>query len=166
MKLIINIAIFLFVLMIPFALSSQTRKAIPAGRFESLSGIKTSGKNNKENNGTTVNQLSIWQEVQKNLSNDKNDFYYRKNLVQDLNLSTLLPNKNLREVKKTEQGFDLLITDSLLNDKNILKNLKSKGLVVFISSTNIKDVLNNLNGFDILLYENQNNQNYYLLKSK
>lgn len=165
-KLLINIMIFVFVLMIPFALSSQTRKGIPAGRYESLSGIKVSRTNKNEVGTLSSGQSTVWQEVQKNLQADKNEYLYLKSYSKEINLNALIPNKGFKEAKKFEQGFDLLITEDLNKDREILKNLKPKGLIVFISSSTIKNTVNSFGKYELLVYQSQNFENYYLLKAK
>lgn len=166
MKLIINIATFVFVLLIPFALSSQTRKAIPAGRYEALSGIKVSRSSKGEVVAISSNQVNIWQEVQKNLPAEKNDFSYVKNYSQEINFSQLIPNKNFKEAKKLDQGFDFLVTTNLGKDKETLKHLRSKGLVMLISSTNIKELIGSFSSYELVAFVAQSSENYYLLKSK
>lgn len=161
----INVFIFLFVLMLPFALSSQTRKAIPAGRYESLSGIKLArAKTDTINNPS--NQLSIWQELQKNLATNREEFYYLKNYNSSLNLTTFIPSKNFREGKKKDGSFDLLVTDNLKRDKDVVKQLAGDGIVLFISTANLSDNLNQINGYNLLLFQTNKAENYYLLKLK
>jgi hypothetical protein len=166
MKMTFNIATFVIVLLLPFALSSQTRKAIPAGRYEALSGIKVSHSNKTESTLATNGSNTIWQEVQKALPAEKNEFNYLKNYSQELNLNSLIPNKGFKESRKAEQGFDLLITEDFKKDKGILKYLKAKGVIVVISKTSIKEMMNNVSPYELIVFQSQNFENYYLLKSK
>jgi hypothetical protein len=168
MKQRYNIILFFVILSIPFALSSQTRKAIPAGRYESLSGIKVSHTTKVE--GTVVapsdTQVSIWQEVLKNLPTEKDKILYFKSLSRELSVSNLLPLKTLQEIKQVDQNFDLLISENLKNDKELIKHLNPHSIVVLVSAVNLKDTLLNIAQFDLLIYQSQGKENYYLLKLK
>lgn len=165
-KVIINILVFLVVLSVPFAISSQTRKAIPAGRYEALSGIKVSHSTKTEISSQSSAETSIWQEVSKNLPADKNEIYYFKKSNLEFNFATLFPNKNFREVKKADQGFDLLITDNIKNDKDSLKHLHSKGLVVVMSNIGLKEMISGLPNFELVVFQSAASSFNYLFKSK
>ncbi len=151
--------------MLPFALSSQTRKAIPAGRYESLSGIKLA-RSKTESISNPSGQLSIWQELQKNLATNREEFYYLKNSSSNLNLTNSIPSKNFREGRKKDGSFDLLVTDNIKRDKEELKHLADDGVVLFISTSTLTDNLNQINGYNLLIFQTNKNENYYLLKLK
>lgn len=161
----INVGIFLFVLMLPFALSSQTRKAIPAGRYESLSGIKLARAKSETINNSS-NQLSIWQELQKNLASNREEFYYLKKSSSNLSLTSYIPSKNFREGRKIDGSFDLLVTDNLKRDREDLKQLANDGVVLFISGSTLTDNMNQINGYNLILFQTNKSENYYLLKLK
>jgi hypothetical protein len=152
--------------MVPFALSSQTRKAIPAGRYEALSGIKVSRTKNEVVQSNS-SEASIWQEVMKNLPADKANYFYFKNYTnQELNLSALMPTKNFKEVTRPEMGFDLLISENLKVDKDKLNNLSKKGMILFITKMPLKETINYLASYDLILFQSINRENFYLLKLK
>lgn len=165
MKLLINLSIFIIVLLIPFALSSQTRKAIPAGRYEALSGVKISRSKN-EITSLNNSQNSFWQEVSRNLPSDRSEFYYVKKTSHEFNFSNLIANKSMRELKSQNQKIDLMITEDLKSDKEVLKQLSSKGLIILISTTSLKDVLTQLSSYNLIIYQAFNSENFYLLKLK
>lgn len=165
-KVTLNILVFLIVLAVPFAISSQTRKAIPAGRYEALSGVKVSHSTKTELGPQSSAESTIWSEVSKNLPTEKNEIYYLKKTALELNFSTLVPNKNFREVKKADQGFDILISDNLKNDRDAIKHLHSKGLVVVISNIGLKEMISGLPNFELVIFQSAGSVFYYLFKSK
>ncbi len=160
-----NLILFLLVLAIPFALSSQTRKAIPAGRFEALSGIKTGRQKNITENSTSVHSLII-EELEKNLPNDRREYFYYKNSQYDFNFSTLIPQKDFKESVGAEKNVDFLITDNLKKDSEKLKYLTKSGLILFISGQDLKENLSVISPYELILYQVSGKDNFYLLKNK
>lgn len=160
-----NLILFLIVLAIPFALSSQTRKAIPAGRFEALSGIKTSGPKNISEKTTSVHNLII-EELEKNLPTDRREYFYYKNSQYDFNFNILIPQKDFKESIGAEKNVDFLITDNLKKDSEKLRYLTKSGLILFISSQDLKENMMLISPYELILYQVSGKDNFYLLKNR
>lgn len=169
MKQTINIIAFFFVLSIPFALSSQTRKAIPAGRYEALSGVKNS-RNPKSIDSSAISRsdskILFWNEVLNHMPENTALSYFSTSKLDDFS-SSLLANKGLKSSKKLEAKTNIIFSDDLNRDREILKTLKSKSsLIVLKDSHELKDVMNSLAQYDVLLYQAEDQSNYFLLKLK
>lgn len=170
MKQTINIIAFFFVLAIPFALSSQTRKAIPAGRYEALSGVKNS-RSVKSIDSTTGDKKDstalFWNEVLSHMpENAQNLSYYSSGKMDEFSTS-LLTTKGLRLSNKLNANTNIVFSDDLKRDQEILKGLKNKSsLVVLKDSEQLKDVMASLGQFEVLLYQAEDQSNYFLLKLK
>ncbi len=170
MKQTVNIIAFFFVLSIPFALSSQTRKAIPAGRYEALSGIKNS-RSPKATDTTTADRKDstalFWNEVLNHVPENTSDLSYFSTGKMDEFSTSLLTTKGLKTSKKLGEKTNIVFSDDLNRDREILKNLKNKnGLVVLKDPHQLKDVMSSLGQFEVLLYQAEDQSNYFLLKLK
>lgn len=165
MKIWSNVLIFLFVLCLPFALSSQTRKGIPAGRYEALSGVKVSHTSKNDSAIVPNTQNNFWGEVLKNLPENKVEISIVKKNVQDINLTQLLPSKKIQDKTAIDSSVDLFITNTIAN-KDELKKLKNKSLIVMIANTTVKDQVSNLSNYEIITFMAGQNENYFLLKAK
>jgi len=170
MKQTVNILAFFFVLSIPFALSSQTRKAIPAGRYEALSGIKNSRAAKSTDSQTNEKKDSaslFWNEVLSHIpENSKNVSYYSTGNMDEFSVN-YLTTKGVRAARNFSGGTNILVSDDLKRDKDVIKNLKNKnGLVVLQDAQELKDVMASLGQFEVLLYQAEEKSNYFLLKLK
>lgn len=171
MKQTINILAFFFVLSIPFALSSQTRKAIPAGRYEALSGIKNSraAKSTESQMGNEKKDSAslFWNEVLSHVpENAKNVSYYSTGKM-DESSTSFLGTKGVKAARKLGDTTNILISDDLKRDKDVIKGLKNKNsLVVLKDSQELKDVMASLGQYEVLLYQAEDKSNYFLLKLK
>ena len=159
-----NILIFLLILAIPFALSSQTRKAIPAGRYEALSGIKISrsGKSLDVGNFDRDSNKQIWNEVEKFFINESGEILYTNLASMEVGIRA----KNIKEAQNMDLGFDLLITANLQKDKGVLKYLRGKKMVALFDARPLDKMLNSIKDFEIITYRTEKNINFYLLKTK
>ncbi len=159
-----NILIFLLILAIPFALSSQTRKAIPAGRYEALSGIKISrsGKSLDVGNFDRDSNKQIWNEVEKFFINESGEILYTNLASMEVGIRA----KNIKEAQNMDLGFDLLITANLQKDKSVLKYLRGKKMVALFDTRPLDKMLNSIKDFEIITYRTEKNINFYLLKTK
>jgi len=171
MKQTINIIAFFFVLAIPFALSSQTRKAIPAGRYEALSGIKNSRANpSVETNNSADKKVSsslFWSEVLTHIPDKTNNLNFVLNGKIEEFESTSLLSKGLSLSRQITPQTKLVFSDNLKRDENFLKSLKNKdSLMVLKDSHELKDVLAMFSKHDVILYQADKNANYFLLKLK
>lgn len=167
MKQTINIIAFFFVLSIPFALSSQTRKAIPAGRYEALSGVKNSRsvKSTDANSEKKDSTSLFWNEVLSHVPDNSQNLSYFATGKMDEFSSTLLANKGLKSSKKIGTGTSLIISDDLNRDREVFKNIKDKNnLIVLKDSQELKDVMASLSQFEVILYQAEDQSNYFLLK--
>ncbi len=171
MKQTINIIAFFFVLAIPFALSSQTRKAIPAGRYEALSGIKNSRTTQSSEALVGVEKKAaaslFWSEVLTHVPEKAVNLNFVLNGKVEEYESTSLLSKGLSLSRNVNNQTKLIYSDNLKRDESILKSLKNKeSLVVLKDSHELKDVLNMFSKFDVILYQAETNANYFLLKLK
>ncbi len=171
MKQTINIIAFFFVLAIPFALSSQTRKAIPAGRYEALSGIKNSRALQSNESTITLDKKEasslFWSEVLTHIPDKSTNLNFVTTGKLEEYESTSLIAKGLVASKQITLKTKLIYSDNLKRDESALKALKSKeSLVVLKDSRELKDVLAKLSQFEVMLYQAESNANYFLLKLK
>ena len=167
MKQITNISLLLMVLSIPFALS-QTRKAIPAGRYEALSGVKVSHapKGSETLNGKDSLSL-FWVEVLKHIPQGRNQNFYFKSGELDSNFSSLLANSGIQEVQAIDKKVNILLSNGLLRDAEMFKKFKTKGsLLILKEKEGLKEVISALKQYDVLVYQNEADSNYYLLKRR
>ncbi len=156
------------VLSIPFALS-QTRKAIPAGRYEVLSGIKSSHASKIGESGAAKDTLGLFfAEVVKNIPQGKaeNLFFSTQNSI-DPSLRSLLTSKGAIESKVLDPKVNIVLSDNLVRDLEIIKKLKTKGsLIVLKDKQSIKHVMNTCQNCEVMIYQSESDENYFLLKMK
>ena len=169
MKQTINILALFFVLAIPFALSSQTRKAIPAGRYEALSGIKNSRVTKTSDNQINEKKDStslFWNEVLNHFPENTKLSYFSTGKVDD-GTTNILSTKGVKAAKKLKGDTSIIISDDMKRDKELLSGMKNKnGLVVLKDSQDLKNVMASLGQFEVLLYQADDKSNYFLLKLK
>lgn len=169
MKQTVNIIAFFFVLSIPFALSSQTRKAIPAGRYEALSGVKNSRSTKSTDSGATDRKDStslFWSEVLNHMPENTELSYFSTGKMDEFS-ANLLASKGLKSAKKLGKKTNIVFSDDLNRDRDVLKTLKNKnGLVVLKDSHELKDVMSSLEQYEVLLYQAEDKSNFFLLKLK
>ncbi len=168
MKQTINIVAFFFVLAIPFALSSQTRKAIPAGRYEALSGVKNSRsiKSTETPVGERKDSTALfWNEVLNHMPENAQELSYYPSGKMDEFSTNLLTTKGLKTAKKLNEKTNIVFSDDLKRDREVLKGLKNKNSLVVLKDTQeLKDVMATLGQFEVLLYQAEDHSNYFLLK--
>jgi hypothetical protein len=159
-----NLFILTIILSLPFALSSQTRKAIPAGRYEALSGVKVShgSKNQETNNHDHDSSKQIWDEVEKYFINEPGEVYYANLAGTEVGIKS----RNFHEAKSIDQGLDLLITSDLKKDKEFVKHLKGKKMVALFDSRPLEKIITTLHSYEVVSYRAEGNGNFYLLKTK
>jgi len=169
MKQTVNIIAFFFVLAIPFALSSQTRKAIPAGRYEALSGVKNSRSTKSAEAAAASRSDSttlFWNEVLSHMPENTDLSYFSTSKMDEFSTS-LLATKGLKTSKRLEEKTNIVFSDDLNRDREILKTLKNKNsLVVLKDSHQLKDVMASLGQYEVLLFQAEDQSNYFLLKLK
>jgi hypothetical protein len=165
MKQIINLSILTLVLSIPFALS-QTRKAIPAGRYEALSGIKISHSLKTTDNPQSKDSLGLfWAEIAKNIPQGKNENSFYSIGNNDTNFKNFLINKGVFEAKSLDSSVNVLLSDNFTRDNEIFKKMKAKGsLIVLKDKHGLKEVLSSSSRFDVILYQADADNNYYVMK--
>ena len=171
MKQTINICAFFVVLAIPFALSSQTRKAIPAGRYEALSGVKNSRSANssgtsKENSSKDAMNL-FWSEVVSHFPEKESKIsFFVSGKMEDFELSYLTA-KGYKSNTRMNENIKLIYSDDLKRDKETLKNIQGEDkLIVLKDNRELKDVMIALQKFEVILYQAESKANYFLLKQK
>jgi hypothetical protein len=159
-----NIFLLIAILSIPFALSSQTRKAIPAGRYEALSGIKVSHsvKNQEANTQERDSNKQIWNDIEKYFANEKGDVLYANLSSQEFGIKL----QNFHEAKDIDQGFDLLLSTNLQKDKEISKYLRGKKIVALFDHRPLEKIVSTLGRFEIISFRADKSTNFYLLKTK
>ncbi len=148
---------------LPFALSSQTRKAIPAGRYEALSGIKVSRSGKADIQQTThESSKQIWVEVEKYFGPENGEVLYA-NLA---STEVAIKAKNFHEAKNMDQGFDLLITSDLNKDQSAMKFLRGKKMIALFDQRPIDKIISSLKNFEVISFKADSTTNFYLLKTK
>lgn len=167
MKQTTNIALLIFVLSIPFALS-QTRKAIPAGRYEALSGVKLSHSVKSNDSAIAKDALGLfWTEVAKHIpQGHKENTFYSSGAI-DQSFKTFLSSKGVLESKEMAPKVNIIVSDDGARDGELLKKLKEKGsLIILKEKRNLKDILTQFSQHEVVVYQSEADSNYYLLKYK
>ena len=159
-----NIFVLLLILSLPFALSSQTRKAIPPGRYEALSGVKTSHSGKIQEASITGHESTkqLWTDVEKYFINESGEVLYA-NLA---SVEVGIRSKNFQEAKNMNLGFDLLITADLQKDKPLLKYLRGKKVIALFDVRPLDKMVPVLKNYEIVSYRADKASNFYLLKTK
>lgn len=167
MKQITNITLLVMVLSIPFALS-QTRKPIPAGRYEALSGVKTSHSAKTTESALAKDTLGLfWTEVAKHIPQGRRENSYFASGAIDTNFKTFLSSKGVIEAKSFNDKVNILLSDDINRDSDLFKQLKLKGsLLILKDKHGPKDVIAFFPQYEVLVYQNEADYNYYLLKFK
>lgn len=172
MKQFFNISILVCVLSVPFALSSQTRKAIPAGRYEALSGVKNY-RSGKAPAGMDEAQLKnesanlVWNEALKLLPANGKDLSYYSSTELDPVWSDLLSTKGMTPAKKIGHNTQVIFSDDLKRDKNLFTPSNTGKIVILTDKQPLKEIISPANQFEILAYQAANESQYlYLLKIK
>lgn len=167
MKQATNITLLVMVLSIPFALS-QTRKAIPAGRYEALSGVKATRSTKGSEVNISKDSLSLfWNDVVKHLPQGRSEnFYYSSGLL-DPNVKELLNSKGVMESTSVNSRVNILLSDDFGRDNNLYKKIKNKGsLIILKDKRSLKEVILAFGSYDVLMYQTEADSNYYLFKLK
>jgi hypothetical protein len=167
MKQIHNIIFLILILSIPFALS-QTRKAIPAGRYEALSGVKITHGQKSIENSTPKDSIGLfWSEVAKHIPQGQVENTYFSSGEFDTNFKAFLSLKGVSESKTLDSRVNILLSDNLNRDGGLFKKIKTKGsLIVLKDKHTFKDILSNLESYEVVVYQAEADNNYYLLKLK
>lgn len=163
-----NIAILLMVLSVPFALS-QTRKAIPAGRYEVLSGIKSAHVPKSSDTTAIKDSLELfWSEVVKNIpQGQRGSHFFSTQSILDPTVKNYFSSKGAIEAKSFSDKVNIVLSDNLNRDLELIKKLKTKGsLVVLRDKQSIKEVLNTCSTCEVLVFQAESDRNYFLLRTK
>jgi hypothetical protein len=167
MKQTTNIILLTIVLSIPFALS-QTRKAIPAGRYEALSGVKISHSGKTGESSLTKDSLGLFlSEVAKHIPQGRSENFFYSSGEIETSFKSFLVTKGVSEGKNFDSTVNVLLSDNLVRDIDLFKKIKKKGSLIVLKDTHgLKDVLSILNQFDVILYQSETDANYFLLQMK
>jgi hypothetical protein len=159
-----NIIVFVLILALPFALSSQTRKAIPAGRYEALSGIKMSHSGKSQETGSPGHETSkqVWGDIEKYFSSESNEILYANLASAEVGIKS----KNFHEASNMYLGFDLLITSDLQKDKMLIKFLRGKKMIALFDVRPLDKVMPIIKSYELVSYRAEKGSNFYLLKTK
>lgn len=167
MKQTTNITLLIMVLSIPFALS-QTRKAIPAGRYEALSGVKISHSVKGNENAIAKDALGLfWTEVAKHIPQGHKENTFFSSGVFDPSFKTFLSSKGVLEAKEMGPKVNIVLSDNVARDNELLKKMKEKGsLVILKEKHSPKEILSQFPQHEMVVYQSEADSNYYLLKYK
>lgn len=167
MKQIGNITLLVIILSIPFALS-QTRKAIPAGRYEALSGIKGSHGQKSVDSTSSKETINLFlNEVARHIPQTMGEKTFLTSGAFDSTFLNFLTAKGLRESKEASNKLDMLLSDNIIRDSARLKTLTKRGsLILLKESRTLKDVISLFPQSEVVLYQAEVDTNYYLLKHK
>ena len=152
---------------VPFALS-QTRKAIPAGRFEALSGVKVSHTQKSTDGSILKDSLGLfWSEVAKHIPQGRNENSYFNSGNFDLNFKAFLASKGVQEAKNLDSRVTILLSDDLSRDEQIFKKIKIKGSLIILKDKHLlTEVISSLKQFEVIIYQSEVDNNYFLLRHK
>lgn len=167
MKQTTNIALLIFVLSIPFALS-QTRKAIPAGRYEALSGVKISHSVKSGESAIAKDALGLfWTEVAKHIPQGRKENTFLSSWTIGSNFKTFLSSKGVVETKEFSPKVNILMSDDATRDIDLLKKLKDKGsLIILKEKRTLKEILTLFPHHEVVVFQSEADSNYFLLKLK
>lgn len=155
------------VLSIPFALA-QSRKAIPAGRYEALSGVKISHSVKSADTQATKDSLGLfWTEVAKHIPESPKGFSFYSANETDPSLKTFLTSKGVLEAKEFDNKVNIISSDDLARDAEIFKKIKTKGTLVILKDKHgLKDLISTFSRFEIIVFQTDVDANYVLLQLK
>lgn len=167
MKQTTNITILIMVLSIPFALS-QTRKAIPAGRYEALSGVKISHSVKGNESAIAKDALGLfWTEVAKHIPQGHKENTFFASGVFDPSFKTFLTSKGVMESKQMSPKVNVILSDDVERDSDLLKKSKEKGsLVILKDKHSLKEIISQFPQHEVVVFQSEAENNYYLLKYK
>ena len=167
MKQTTNITLLIMVLSIPFALS-QTRKAIPAGRYEALSGVKISHSVKGSESAISKDALGLfWTEVAKHIPQGHKENTYFSSGAFDPNFKTFLSSKGVLEAKEMNPKVNIIMSDDYSRDSDLLKKLKEKGSLIILKDKHpLKEIIAQFPQHEVVVYQTETENNYFLLKSK
>lgn len=172
MKQFFNISALVLVLSVPFALSSQTRKAIPAGRYEALSGVKNS-RNSKSTEVIDEAALKsesagvVWNEALKHLPEKKGDVSYFSKSELDPVWASLFSTKGMIPSSTISNNTQVVFSDNLKRDLSLMKSLKKGKIVILKDKQSLNEILSPLNRYEVLAYQLAEESNHlYLLRMK
>jgi len=167
MKQTTNIALLIFVLSIPFALS-QTRKAIPAGRYEALSGVKISHSVKGNESALAKDALGLfWTEVAKQIPQGHKENTFFSSGAIDPNFKTFLSSKGVIEAKEMSPKVNVLLSDDVSRDSDLLKKIKEKGSLLIVKEKKTpKEIIAQFPQYEMVVYQSEADNNYFLLKVK
>lgn len=169
MKQSFNIVALICVLSVPFALSSQTRKAIPAGRYEALSGVKNSRSAKSatiESNEKADSVNLVWNEAQKYIAQTKNPTYFTKSDL-DPAWTELLTSRGLSPAKTLNPNTALIFSEDLKKDKEIFRQLSRGKIIILKDRHALSEIVGPAQSFDVLAYQAlENSEHLYLLRKK
>lgn len=167
MKQTTNITLLVMVLSIPFALS-QTRKAIPAGRYEALSGVKISHSVKGSESVISKDALGLfWTEVAKHIPQGHKENTFFTSGTFDPNTKTFLNSKGVFEATAMGPKVNVILSDNVSRDSELLKKLKEKGsLLILKEKKSMKEILSQFPQYEVVVFQAEPDNNYYLLKYK
>jgi hypothetical protein len=109
----------------------------------------------------------FWNEVLNHIPDNTQQISYYSSGKLDEFSTTLLATKGIKTDKKIEKDTNIIYSDDLNRDRDMFKDLKVKNsLVVLKDSHQLKDVMVSLSQFEVLLYQAEDQSNYFLLKLK
>lgn len=163
----IQILILLLILSLPFALSSQTRKPIPAGRHEALSGIKSSAEavQVKDTGAELDKNLIIWNEVASfySLQNKKNaKVFFSGNLTNEL--IPIQYKNSFFVVQNSSQRPDILFSDDIKRDQSVIAKLVSGSLIAIYEMYDLQEFKNKNKNLELITFISDKSVNYSLFK--
>lgn len=146
MKMICHLALIL--LCLSHYAEARTRKPIPAGRFEALTGIKVSSASNA-NEIRERNTDSLWGKYSELLKPDSK--VYLAPSFTNVVFPTQL-NISMTSEKAAEQSMDSLILSELRIDREwLIKMLKKDGVVFLKTDASLKDVQSKADILDLIV---------------
>ncbi len=163
----IQILILILILSLPFALSSQTRKPIPAGRYESLSGIKSANDAALVSDASVAidKNLILWNEMMNSFAsqNKKNIKLFMNG---NLSIETIPAQykTNVLVTNKFSASIDVLLTDNIKRDLNLVSKMSNQSMIILYEAIATQELKNSNKNLELLTYISHKNSSFSLFK--
>lgn len=158
----IKINILLFYFLISFNLHAENRKPFPSGRYSALSGIKNLKVIKNQVINSSEEFLSVFFSSVSNFVNLDMKSSYLNLSTSETNVSSFLKVKGLLEVLDNDNKIpNLVLTNNLNRDISLINK---KSLVIFIDNLQLKGIAYDFSRFKVLIYQADENRNFFLLK--
>ncbi|MDO9182758.1 MAG: hypothetical protein Q7U04_10130, partial [Bacteriovorax sp.] len=129
---------------------------------------KTSHSQKGLDSSTSKDSLGLfWAEISRHIPQGRNDSSYFVSGDFDNNFKTFFSSKGVIEAKNHDSKVNIVLSDDLNRDVNLLKSVKKKGNLVILKDKHpLKDIMTTFSQYEVVIYQAEADDNYYLLKHK